>query len=82
MFSGIELNQLYLFLILIGSVVLLFTEWIRIDLTAILIIVMLSITGSLNQRTPFPVLAASLLSCWQAFLCSMGRYIIQGCQGD
>ena len=35
MFNGIELNQLYLFFILIGSVVLLFTEWIRIDLTAI-----------------------------------------------
>jgi di/tricarboxylate transporter len=47
MFSGIELNQLYLFLILIGSVILLFTEWIRLDLTAILIIVMLSLTGVL-----------------------------------
>jgi di/tricarboxylate transporter len=48
MFSGIGLNQLYLFLILIGSVILFFTEWIRIDLTAILIIVMLSITGVLQ----------------------------------
>jgi di/tricarboxylate transporter len=47
MFRGIELNQLYLFLILIGSVILLFTEWIRLDLTAILIIVMLSLTGVL-----------------------------------
>ncbi len=47
MFSGIELNQLYLFLILIGSVILLFTEWIRLDLTAILIIVLLSLTGVL-----------------------------------
>src|SRR5512133_4185121 len=47
MFSGIELNQLYLFLILIGSVILLFTEWIRVDLTAILIIVTLSLTGVL-----------------------------------
>jgi di/tricarboxylate transporter len=47
MFSGIDLNQLYLFLILIGSIVLLFTEWIRIDLTAILIIVMLGLTGVL-----------------------------------
>src|SRR5215211_3999097 len=47
MFSGIELNQLYLFLILIGAVVLFFTEWIRLDLTAILIIVMLSLTGVL-----------------------------------
>jgi di/tricarboxylate transporter len=47
MFGGIELNQLYLFLILIGAVILFFTEWIRIDLTAILIIVMLSLTGVL-----------------------------------
>jgi di/tricarboxylate transporter len=47
MFSGIELNQLYLFFILIGAIILLFTEWIRIDLTAILIILMLSITGVL-----------------------------------
>jgi di/tricarboxylate transporter len=50
MFNGIELNQLFLFFILIGSVVLLFTEWIRIDLTAILIIVMLSITGVLKAE--------------------------------
>jgi di/tricarboxylate transporter len=50
MFSGIELNQLYLFLILIGSIILLFTEWIRLDLTAILIIVMLSITGVLKPE--------------------------------
>ena len=48
MFNGIELNQLYLFLILIGAVFLFFTEWIRLDLTAILIIVMLSITGVLK----------------------------------
>ena len=47
MFGGIELNQLYLFVILIGSVILLFTEWIRIDLTAILIIVTLALTGVL-----------------------------------
>ena len=44
MFNGIELNQIYLFAILTGSVVLLFTEWIRIDLTAILIILILSLT--------------------------------------
>jgi hypothetical protein len=36
---GIEADQLYLFVILMGAVILLFTEWIRIDLTAILIIV-------------------------------------------
>ena len=47
MFSGLELNQLYLFLILIGSIILLFTEWIRIDLTAVLIIVMIGLTGLL-----------------------------------
>jgi len=50
MFYGIELNQIYLFFILTGSVVLLFTEWIRIDLTAILIIVMLSMTGVLKAE--------------------------------
>ncbi len=47
MFGGMEANQLFLFIILIGAVVLLFTEWIRVDLTAILIIVMLSLTGIL-----------------------------------
>lgn len=48
MFNGIESNQLYLLAILAGAVVLLFTEWIRIDLTAILIILMLSLTGVLS----------------------------------
>ena len=47
MFNGIELNQLYLFAILTGAVILLFTEWIRIDITAILIIIILSLTGVL-----------------------------------
>src|ERR1041384_3040380 len=47
MFSGIESNQLYLFLILIGAIILFFTEWIRLDVTAVLIIVMLSLTGVL-----------------------------------
>lgn len=47
MLGGIELNQIYLFIILTGAVVLLFTEWIRIDLTAILIIVALGLTGVL-----------------------------------
>lgn len=50
MFGGIDVNQLYLFLILIGAVVLLFTEWIRIDLTAILIIVALGLTGVLGPE--------------------------------
>src|ERR1041385_4537590 len=50
MFSGVELNQLYLFLILIGSIILLFTEWIRLDLTAILMILTLSITGVLKPE--------------------------------
>src|SRR6266508_954228 len=53
MFTGIESNQLYLFIILIGSVILLFTEWVRIDLTAILIILMLSITGVLKPEDAF-----------------------------
>src|SRR5512132_1608512 len=47
---GIAPNQLILLLILIGSVILLFTEWIRIDLTAILIILMLSRTGVLTPE--------------------------------
>ncbi len=50
MFRGIEPNQLYLFVILVGSIILLFTEWIRIDLTAILIILMLSLTGVLKPE--------------------------------
>ncbi|MEO8354578.1 MAG: SLC13 family permease [Chloroflexota bacterium] len=47
MFNAIEPNQVILLLILTGSVLLLFTEWIRIDLTAILIILMLSLSGVL-----------------------------------
>ena len=47
---GLDSAQLYLFVILIGAVVLLFTEWIRIDLTAILIILALSITGVLETK--------------------------------
>lgn len=47
MFSGIELDQIYLFAILTGLVILLFTEWIRIDLVGILIILILSLTGVL-----------------------------------
>src|SRR5687768_3216356 len=50
MFLGIETNQLILFAILIASIVLLFTEWIRIDLTAILIILALSISGLLTPE--------------------------------
>ena len=53
MFTGIETDQLYLFIILIGAVILLFTEWIRIDLTAILIILALSITGLLEPQAAF-----------------------------
>lgn len=50
MITGIEPNQIILLLILVGSVVLLFTEWIRIDLTAVLIILMLSLTGLLEPE--------------------------------
>src|SRR5215216_3821378 len=46
----IEPNQITLLIILIGSVILLFTEWIRIDLTAILMILMLSLTGVLEPE--------------------------------
>jgi di/tricarboxylate transporter len=53
MFGGIEIDQLYLFIILIGSIILLFTEWIRIDLTAILIILMLSFTNVLETEEAF-----------------------------
>src|ERR1043165_6145506 len=48
MFIGIQLNQLILLIILVVSVILMFTEWIRLDLTAILIIVTLAITGVLS----------------------------------
>ena len=50
MIIGIEPSQLYLFFILALTIVLLFTEWIRIDLVAILIIVALSITGILKAE--------------------------------
>lgn len=53
MFGGLEVNQLYLFLILVGAVVLLFTEWIRIDLTAILIIAALGLSGVLGAEGAF-----------------------------
>jgi di/tricarboxylate transporter len=53
MLGGIESSQLFLFIILIGSIVLLFTEWIRIDLTAVLIILMLSLTGVLEPEDAF-----------------------------
>lgn len=46
--SGIEPNQNALLLILAGSVILLFTEWIRIDLTAILILIPLCRTDVLT----------------------------------
>jgi di/tricarboxylate transporter len=50
MFTNIETNQAILFVILIITVVLLFSEWIRIDLTAILIILALSLTGVLEPE--------------------------------
>jgi len=50
MITGIETNQIILLLILAGSVLLFFTEWIRLDLTAILIILMLSLTGLLEPE--------------------------------
>jgi di/tricarboxylate transporter len=50
MFSGLEPSQLFLFIILLGAIVLLFTEWIRIDLVAILIILALSLSGVLEPK--------------------------------
>src|SRR5512145_2468802 len=50
MLNGIELNQIYLLVILAGAIVLLFTEWLRIDLTAILIISALGLTGVLDAE--------------------------------
>ncbi len=50
---GLEPSQLLLFAILIGAILLLFTEWIRIDLTAILIILALSFTGLLEPDEAF-----------------------------
>ena len=48
MLATIDVNQIYLIIILTGAIILLFTEWIRIDLTAILIIVALGLTGVLE----------------------------------
>src|SRR5512138_2337157 len=50
MFGGIQANQIILFAILLGAIVLLFTEWGRGDLTAILIILMLSFSGVLKPE--------------------------------
>jgi len=50
MFGGLEVNQIYLFVILAGAIVLLFTEWIRIDLTAILVIAALGLSGVLGAE--------------------------------
>jgi di/tricarboxylate transporter len=50
MLFGLEVKQLILFAILIGAIVLLFTEWIRIDLVAILIILALSLSGVLEPE--------------------------------
>src|SRR5689334_9359515 len=50
MLTTIDVNQIYLFIILTGAIILLLTEWIRIDLTAILIIVALGLTGVLEPE--------------------------------
>jgi len=61
MSNGLELNQIYLFIILAGAIILLFTEWIRIDITAILIIVALGITGVLGPEGASPGSAVNQL---------------------
>ena len=53
MLNGIEAQQISLLIILLGAVILLFTEWIRLDLTAILIILALGITGVLEPQDAF-----------------------------
>ena len=68
MFTGIEPNQLILFIILLAAVVLLFTEWIRIDLTAILII--LAILWLLGVRVN--------VIAWQPFV-DLGRGWCRNC---
>src|ERR1044071_1832483 len=50
MLATIDLSQIYLFIILTGAIILLFTEWIRIDLTAVLIIVALGLAGVLEPE--------------------------------
>jgi di/tricarboxylate transporter len=50
MLNAIDASQIYLFIILAGASLLLFTEWIRIDITAVLIIVALGITGVLDPE--------------------------------
>src|SRR5512134_3638467 len=50
MLNGIEASQIYLFIILAGAIILLFTEWLRIDLTAIIIITALGLTGVLDAE--------------------------------
>jgi di/tricarboxylate transporter len=50
MLTSAEVQQLYLFIILVGAIILLFTEWIRLELTAILIILALSISGLLEPH--------------------------------
>ncbi|HET9587238.1 MAG TPA: SLC13 family permease [Anaerolineales bacterium] len=51
--AGMETHQLILVVILAGAIVLLFTEWIRIDLTAILIILALGMSGLLAPEEAF-----------------------------
>jgi di/tricarboxylate transporter len=63
MLFGLEINQLVLFIILLGAIVLLFTEWIRINLVAILIILALSLSGVLERKRPCRVSAASRQLC-------------------
>jgi di/tricarboxylate transporter len=50
MLFGLDIKQLILFAILIASILLLLTEWIRIDLVAILIILALSLSGVLEPE--------------------------------
>lgn len=70
-----ETPQLLLFAVLTGTIILLFTEWIRLDVTAVLIILALSITGLLTPEdalSGFSSEPAILLAC--VFVLNAGLY--------
>ncbi len=70
---GIEPNQIVLFPIFTGSMVLFFAERIQIDLSAILTILILSLTGMLEPAEADRDSAANPLSSWSSFIfpCSL-----------
>jgi hypothetical protein len=73
MLTGIEPNQISLLPILAGSMVLFFAERIQIDLSAILTILILSLTGVPEPAEADRDSAANPLSSWSSFIfpCSL-----------